>query len=237
MKVNINKLKLLPNLISDNSILKSHSTSSFQSNCFKETITIEPKNFRGWGSKFSFPEFLDKYVDKVNDYVELVTIKSEFKPEILPKFIGRVNTLDVSNSVKPYGTLAISSTLDKYLSTSGLKVCAGASIVDRSHNLQTILHCCPTVGENESLIKYILSHSNPKDLEITIVPGANIETDTTLDFLVECIKKYAPQAKIKFANFPDMDSSTLILHNGILKCGTYENVIPKINPLDRIIFG
>ena len=151
MKVNIKKLKLLPNLIPDNSILKSHSTSSFQSNCFKETITIEPKNFRGWGSKFSFPEFLDKYVDKVNDYVELVTIKSEFKPEILPKFIGRVNTLDVSNSVKPYGTLAISSTLDKYLSTSGLKVCAGASIVDRSHNLQTILHCCPTVGENESL--------------------------------------------------------------------------------------
>lgn len=237
MKVNINKLKLLPNLISDNSILKSHSTSSFQSNCFKETITIEPKNFRGWGSKFSFPEFLDKYVDKVNDYVELVTIKSEFKPEILPKFIGRVNTLDVSNSVKPYGTLAISSTLDKYLSTSGLKVCAGASIVDRSHNLQTILHCCPTVGENESLIKYILSHSNPKDLEITIVPGANIETDTTVDFLIQCIKKYADGAKIKFANFPDKENSTLILNNGILKCGDYENIKPITNPMSRIIFA
>ena len=235
MKVNINKLKLLPNLISDNSISKSHSTSSFQSNCFKETITIEPKNFRGWGSKFSFPEFLNKYVDKVNDYVELVTIKSEFKPEILPKFIGRVNTLDVSNSVKPYGTLAISSTLDKYLSTSGLKVCAGASIVDRSHNLQTILHCCPTVGENESLIKYILSHSNPKDLEIMLVPGCYKETDTTVDFLVDFIKKNASEAKFKFANFPNDDTDVLILYNGILKSGTSKNIQPIINPSECLI--
>ena len=199
------------------------------------TRNIEPKSFREAPGKDKFPEFLDKYINDVESYAEHITIKPEYNPRTLKPVVGLRRTLDASNFDFPYGTIAIPAKLDETLSTSGLLQCSAMAIVDRTQNLQTLVHCCPTIGGNESLLKYIFSHSNPKNLDITIVPGSYKETDTTIDFLVNMVKKHAPEAKLNFANFPDIDNCVAILENGILKCGTRENIIATVNPKTRII--
>lgn len=196
---------------------------------------IAPQNFKVTNYKSNMPNFLNKYVDEVADVTKMATIKSSYKPKTLEILKGKHKTLDASNFSFPNGTIAIPSKLNETLSTSGLLQCAALAVVDKTQNLQTLIHCCPTVGGNESLLKYILSHSNSKNLDITLVPGYYKETDTTIDLLVKSIKKYAPDAKLTFANFPDNANNVLVLKNGILKCCKYDNVIVNTNPINRIV--
>ena len=202
-----------------------------------DTIKIEPRSIVSSHKDYNCPKFLNKYVDDV-DYskgIMYAKIKPEHNPITLDIVSGTRKTLHASNFAPPYGTNAVTSKLDETLSTSGLLQCSAISVVDRKHNLQTLIHCCPTVSGNEDLLKYIFSHSNPKDLEIMLVPGCYKETDTTVDFLVDFIKKNASEAKFNFANFPNDDTDVLILYNGILKSGTSKNIQPIINPSECMI--
>ena len=199
------------------------------------TCNIEPKSFKGVPGEYKCPEFLDKYIKDIQPYAEHATIKAEYKPRTLEQVSGIRRTLDACNFAYPFGTIAIPAKLNEVVSTSGLLQCSAIAIVDKSQNLQTLVHCCPTVKGNESLLKYIFSHSNPKNLDITIVPGFYKETDTTVDFLVNMVKKYASEAKLNFANFPNKDCRVVILENGLLKCGMVKDIIATKNPITRMI--
>ena len=216
--------------------LLKHSLNNFKPLTNKlKTCNIEPKSFADTTGEYLSPKFLDKYIKDIQPYAEHATIKAEYKPRTLEQVFGIRRTLDASNFVYPRGTIAIPAKLNEVVSTSGLLQCSAIAIVDKSQNLQTLVHCCPTVKGNESLLKYIFSHSTSKNLDITIVPGFYKETDTTVDFLVNMVKKYAPDAKLNFANFPNKDIDVVILKNGILKSGTRNNIIPTTNPINRII--
>ena len=216
--------------------LLKHSLNNFKPLTNKlKTCNIEPKSFADTTGEYLSPKFLDKYIKDIQPYAEHATIKAEYKPRTLEQVFGIRRTLDASNFVYPRGTIAIPAKLNEAISTSGLLQCSAIAIVDKSQNLQTLVHCCPTVKGNESLLKYIFSHSTSKNLDITIVPGFYKETDTTVDFLVNMVKKYAPDAKLNFANFPNKDIDVVILKNGILKSGTRNNIIATTNPINRII--
>ena len=204
-------------------------------NATETTCIIKPQNFKTSKGSYLWPKFLDKYINDIEPYSEQATIKAEYNPSTLNTVTGVRKTLDASNFDAPNGTVAIPATLDETLSTSGLLQCAAVAVVDKNQNLQTLIHCCPTVDGNEDLIKYILSHSKPEDLDITIVPGFYKETDATVDFLIDTIKKHAPESNLNFANFPDKDIDVVILEKGELKCGTRDNIKPTVNPMDRIV--
>ena len=115
--------------------------------------------------------------------------------------------IHIDNFKKPGGTIAVSGTLDEYIATDRLRDCAGMVVVDRKHNLQTLIHCWPdeNINFNEDIISYILSHSDSKDLEISIIPGILSETADTVAFLSDMVTKYAPESGLKYCNFPDAD--------------------------------
>lgn len=169
---------------------------------------------------------------------------AKIKPKHNPKTleINNNNPISadfISNLDEPCGSIAISTRLKENIATNGLWQCAGVSIVDRSQDLQTLLHLCPYVSKktNSSLLNYILSASNPKNLEITIVPGRFKATDLTIEFLLSRINKYAQGAKVKYANFPDEDHTTLILSNGKFKCSDGTNIKCNINPMEKLIYA
>ena len=83
--------------------------------------------------------------------------------------------------------------------------CAGLSVVDRSLNKQSLIHVYPgySVESNKEIISKILFGSDPKNLEISIVPGCKYYTEDTVAFLANVTKELAPNAKIDFCNFPN----------------------------------
>lgn len=137
----------------------------------------------------------------------------------------RANTMPIIRPskamyVSPVGTNAISGTLREPIATDGLLQCAALAVVDKTHNLQTLVHCNPGMSakENRAILEYILSHSAAQDLEIAIAPGFYTKTENMISYLVDNIKDIMPEAKINFVNFPDSNHTSVILEGGILKC-------------------
>ena len=164
-------------------------------------------------------------------------IVESLNPETLPIISSYPKTLHISNFNYPHGTIAIPGKLNEAISTNGLLQCAAVSIVDKEKNLQTLIHCCP--GEqaqvNRTILDYILSVSKNSNPEITIVPGCYTSTNKTISFLVDNIEDImGKDFKIKFANFPDEEKTSLILNNGKLTCSE-RFYIEKVNPDDRIV--
>jgi hypothetical protein len=217
--------------------------SSLNKPLVNNKITIPPKPFfyDYFGSDKknilnSSNKVNETFVYETNDSVR---IKPEYNPDTLKILDESVVTDNLSNLLFPCGTLAISSDLKGNLSTEGLWQCAAVSFVDKKHDLQTLMHFCPTVSTdaNEKVLEYILSASNPKDLEVTIVPGCYIDTDLTVEYLFNKINDFSKGAKIKFANFPDNNHDTVILKDGKLYAADYKNVIKNTNPIDKLIFA
>jgi len=184
------------------------------------------------------------YKDKKNGETNFVyfdgnahRIKPEYNPKTLNRLIGFISADEICNNTYPAGSIAISSTLDKNLSTFGLLQCAGATFVDKSHNLQTMLHLCPGVEKdiNDKIVEYILSASKPEDLEVTIVPGYYSETDISVDYLYNKINECAKGCKINFANFPDEKHETLVLRKGKVYAANRFQVKGNTNPIEKLI--
>ena len=185
-----------------------------------------------WNTKLEY-----RYINKI-DKKQNAKIKSTLNPKTLNKNNDEIETYDISNFAEPAGTIAISTKIyGKPISTYGLLQCAGISFVDKDKEIQTLLHLCPTVNkkDNDELIHYIISHSKPEDLEITIVPGCYEETDNTIAYFMDAIGEYKDKAKITFANFPDKKSNTLILQNGKLTCSDGSNLYWITNPKGKLI--
>lgn len=212
--------------------------SSFNKHLVKKKITLEPKPFFDESFGMDTKSVLSsakripfKFIQKNGDYAR---IKKEYKPKTLKIYDKQISTEHISNLYFPFGSLAISSDLRGKLSTDGLWQCAAASIVDKKHDLQTLLHFCPSVPTivNEKLLEHILSVSNPKDLDITIVPGCYDDTDLTVDYLYN--KFLNKGAKVTFANFPDTEHLSVVLKDGKLFAANHMNVIKDINPVDKL---
>lgn len=151
--------------------------------------------------------------------------------------------IEISNFDEPSGTIAGSTTLDKTLYTDRLAQCAALAVVDKAHNTQTLIHVYPgyTVTNNKQLINHVLNSSNPKDLEISIVPGYSKITQSTVQFLLDTVKEYSPDIAVKLFNYPEdglkiMDRGVL-LQNGKLYCCDMNKVTDKItNPKENISY-
>ena len=206
-------------------------------------VKIPAKSFRDMGD---YVEPTVPYGSDINfSYIDSgartynCQIKNSFNPEVLPIMKGRKHVYTASNFDAPYGSIAIPATLDETLSTNGLYQCAAMAVVDRSQNLQTLIHFCPTVpkAQNDALLKHIFSHSNPKDLEVTLVPGCSEMTDNTIKYLVGFVNSEVKGAKLRYMHFPNDDYSHLVLRKGELMCAQKRNLIRTINPEDRIVFA
>ena len=114
--------------------------------------------------------------------------------------------IHLDNFKEPGGTIAASSSLEEYIATDRLRDCACMTIKDKIHNAQTLIHCWPdeNINFNKEIIEYIFENSSKEGLEINLIPGILSETSDTLAFLYDMIKKYAPYAKIKYCNFPNI---------------------------------
>ena len=177
---------------------------------------------------------------------------SKAKPVVLKRSHPSPNekVLHISNFADPGGTIAISTTLDQAISTDQMLQCAGIAIVDKSQNLQTLVHCFPgSIDSNKQILEYIFSHSDSKNLEIYIVPGSSYYTDQTINFLLETSKELAGDAKITLCNLPRRNflaepsdntvafgKEAVVLKNGELTCCEANDLVNKIvNPEGKII--
>ena len=164
---------------------------------------------------------------------------SELNPKTLETIEEKKTGIDLSNFVTPNGSIGIASKLNEVLSTDGMLQCAAISFVNKKDNTQVLLHLCPGVhkADNEALIEYIMKNMKQKGLEIGIAPGSYTDTDNTISFLIENVKKYNENAEIKFYNFPN-ESGRVILENGKMKF-IKNNLFraTKINPMDRIFYA
>ena len=118
--------------------------------------------------------------------------------------------------------------------------------MDKTHNLQSLIHCFPgqSTKSNSEIIRYILSHSNPNDLEISIIPGIGKNTGKTISFLVDMVKQHAKDAKVNFLNFPKTkmgdsygDVRAILLQNGEVGfCRNFEVGNRAVNPSEYITY-
>ena len=151
--------------------------------------------------------------------------------------------IEISNFDEPSGTIAGTTTLDKTLYTDRLAQCAALAVVDKAHNTQTLIHVYPgyTVTNNKQLINHVLNSSNPKDLEISIVPGYSKVTQSTVQFLLDTVKEYSKDIDVQLFNFPNKElgkfNRGLLLQNGKLYCCNMNKVTDKItNPKENISY-
>lgn len=167
------------------------------------------------------------------------------KPKILKEYTSSIKeSIHLTNFDKLDGSLAVSSGFDgTVLSTDGLFQCAGLSIVDRKQSLQSLIHCYAweEPSDMKKMLEYILKHSKPNDLEISLIPGCRATTCNTIDGVNDLIKQIHPQAKINYMNFPDNitrnGNLAIVLKNGELNfCHTDMIQNKNINPLNRIVY-
>ena len=210
----------------------------------KKTTVIPPKRFHTNISssekytpavvlrRFANYDLIDKHYK--GDYPQF---KKELNPKTLEITRAPRKSYHASNYAQPGGSIAIPSSLNNYITTDSLFQCAGVAFVDKKHNLQTLLHFCPTVNkkDNEALLKYIMSYSKPEDLEVTIVPGRYDETDYTVSYLKDKIKELGKE-DINYANIPDKEHTVLVLHNGVLTVAPNGHTpLNNVNPENKII--
>ena len=184
---------------------------------------------------------------------ETLNFTHNANPLIIPKLrpTNEKRAIYVSNFDKPMGTIAASTTLDKTIYTDNMYSCAAMTIVDRSQNLQTLVHVYPGYGKhNKSLLRYIISHSDTKNLEISIIPGSLPITGSTVSFLIDTVKDIASDSKLTLCNFPqnDIDGSesdyyinirnrAVVLNNGNITCCNSDDIYNrKVNPKSCITY-
>jgi len=223
---------------------KVFNTTSNKDNIPQETVTISPiivKKIKGT-QPIIRKEQTYNYIDSDNGEV----MKS-LKPIMLKKVVLPPDKefYNISNFDDPAGTIALSTSLDNCIATGKLLQCAGLAIVDKSKNIQTLFHVFPGSSEEELevLIKHVLSYSNEKDLNITMITGTYDDCDKTMTSINNVLKKHIPCCKIKLANFSDnlkIMNRAVILENGKLTCcsnSEIENNNKKItNPMDKISY-
>ncbi|MBE7706413.1 MAG: hypothetical protein E7Z91_04130 [Cyanobacteria bacterium SIG30] len=209
-----------------------------------EIIDLKPKSFctattKNYESSVPF-DSKTKFL-YIMDGVGFDTQKfhPKYGAKVLPIETGLKKTVDICNFAHPCGSIAIRSSLDEPLSTSGLMQCCAVSFVDKKNNSQVLLHLCPTIHkkDNEDLIKYILNGFDSKNLEISIAPGCDSVTDKTIEFVMNIIKENDEKAKVNFFEFPK-DIGRVILENGKLKCIDERNfMVTECNPSNRLIYA
>lgn len=147
--------------------------------------------------------------------------------------------------VSQIGTNAGTTTLDKTLFTYEMIECAALAVVDKANNRQTLIHVNPgqSIEANRAIIEHILSGSNPKDVEFSIVHGDSERTFSTIQFILDTIGEVAPESNVKLYNFDTFGKfGGVLLKNGELTCcdvntpaihnGTYTNI--QNNPTANI---
>jgi len=149
----------------------------------------------------------------------------------------------VSNFDDPCGTIAGSSSLDKPLYTDKLVQCAALAVVDKAHNVQSLIHVFPGYGikDNKQILEHVLKASDPKDLELSIIPGYMGSTARTVQFILDTLKELTPDVEPKLYNFPQGDlrifKRGLLLKDGQLYACDMENVTDRItNPKENITY-
>lgn len=149
----------------------------------------------------------------------------------------------VSNFDAPCGTIAGSSSLDKPLYTDKLVQCAALAVVDKAHNVQSLIHVYPGYGikDNRQILEHVLKASNPKDLEVSIVPGYSEVTARTVQFILDTLKELTPEVEPKLCNFPERDlrifQRGLLLKDGQLYACDMDNVEDRnTNPKENITY-
>lgn len=180
--------------------------------------------------------------------------KKVFSQRIEPKTLERIypnpkeQVIHVSNFDYPRGTISASTTLDKCICTDELQTCAAVAIVDKSKNIQTLIHMYngQSARSNSELLEYLLSFSKPENMEISIVPGRESDTGRTIAFIVDEINKFAKDAKLNFYNFPPHSEDingvrilkrTLVLKDGKLYCCNINEIKnKKVNPKESICY-
>ena len=234
--------KTIPNTVLE----KSPITDTFVSTLSKKT-KIPPK---------VFPSAMNKGTSILDEYVAFKHFEpffAEFTDDVTPLVMRKIipppgkKIIHISNFEHPYGTIAGTSSINEVLFTDKIRSCAAVAIVDKTQNLQTLMHCFPgqSTKSNEEILKYILSHSKPENLEVSIIPGMLEESGKTISFLVDTIKKNAKNVKLKFLNYPKTKIGTcypheraILLHNGEVGfCRDFEIGCDKVvNPLELISY-
>ena len=131
--------------------------------------------------------------------------------------------IHVSNFHAPKGSISATTPLNECIVTDKIYQCAAVSIVDKSQNMQTLVHCFPgqTQEEITALLKHITSKSNPKNLECIIAPGVYDITDNTIVGIKTALDDVASGYNLRFANFSKetrIFDRALILQNGEFSC-------------------
>ena len=183
-------------------------------------------------------------IPKIYDYVN-GRFYNAVKPKTLKEWTSPIEeSIHLTNFDKLDGSLAVSSGFDgSVLSTDGLFQCAGLSVIDKRQSVQSLVHCFAweVTSDMKKMLEYILKHSNPKNLEISLIPGCRATTCSTVDGINDLVKQIYPNVKVNYMRFPEnvpkSGDLAVVLKNGELGfCNT--NMIQKknINPLDRIIY-
>lgn len=184
----------------------------------------------------------DIYID-----IDNARILSKHKPITLKRTIlpQDKKIIHVSNFHAPEGSISATTPLSECIVTDKIYQCAAVSIVDRSQNMQTLVHCFPGQSQEEitALLKHVTSKSNPKNLECLIAPGIYDICDNTIVGIKTALDDVAFGCKLRFANFSKetkIFDRALVLQNGQLSCclgseiGAANNVI--INPKNVISY-
>ena len=190
--------------------------------------------FEEYGENKKFP-----YYDDDN-----ACFSEEAKASTLPlKNDINEKVIYVSNFDAPCGTIAGCSSLDKSLYTDKLAQCAALTVVDKAHNTQSLIHVYPGYGkkDNKQILEHVLKASNPKDLEVSIIPGYSYITASTVQFILDTLKELTPDVKPTLYNFPKNDlrifKRGLLLQNGKLYACDMENVKDRnTNPKENITY-
>lgn len=225
-------LNAQPNTTINKSLVKKHNAPLLKPKCIQGRWDDNCLN-TSKGNNFNYIQ--------INPETDIIEFKKELNPTILPITNDKLKGFEISNFHQPNGSIAIQTRLKTSLMTSGLYQCAAVSFVDRKHNLQTLLHLCPTISKssNLKLLKYLISNCDKNSLEIGIVAGCDTDTDDTITLVMDFIKEHCPNSKINFMDFPDDYHDTVVLHNGILQCLDIDSDFEKfsINPFDKIIYA
>ena len=152
--------------------------------------------------------------------------------------------LHISNFDYPCGSIGAVTELNGCIATGKLLQCAGVAVVDKSNNMQALIHCYPwqSVEDFSKLLEHFVPKNNKK-AEITIISGAPDNCDMTITAIVDVLKQIVPGNKVKFANFTKdvkIFDRAVVLHNGRLTCcsnSELEHLVNKdTNPKDEISY-
>ncbi len=237
----------------------ANTVSVYNTKCFflpdydKVSVDISKK---GWQRKLKFndkninPNFTQaayaenltvnylKPKQKIGDYEHIFYQTTDSIP--MEVVISPNAGIMIDNFSSPGGTIAIEGNLSDTFYTKELYQCAGVSIVDRSKNLQKLLHFYLYSDERDSLrlIKFLTR--GLKEPEITLIPGTREETNRSIVFLTDVFKDFFPNLQLKYMHVPEnfnVKDTYIGLNNGNVFCSKMDSdLITEVNPKSKIIF-